>query len=113
MEQKKHYKNICRRYKENSIETRPQESYPVVGGRTTASKRDSICWTSLIPKGESISCWGVVVVESGSISIDRQTSRYASPKRSKGGSTFLPSNTEESSKESLTIDKILLKDFLE
>jgi hypothetical protein len=85
----------------------------MVGGRITASKRVSICWTSLIPKGESISCWGAVVVESGSISIDRQTSQYAIPKRRKGGSTFLPSDTEESSKESLTINKILLKDFFE
>jgi hypothetical protein len=46
----------------------------------------------------------------GSISIERETSRYISPRRSKGESAFPPSTTEESLRSSSAIDKAFLKE---
>jgi hypothetical protein len=73
----------------------------------------SILFTSLIPKLEFTRWGGSFVSAPGSISIARETSRYMSPKRRRGASTFPTSITLEPAKDFLKIDRASLKESLE
>ena len=84
--------------------------YLLSNGRLRLFSRLSIFCTSLIPKGE-LTKWLEtlpVVGASGSISIERQTSWYMSPRRSKGASIF-PPNDDKSLRSFFKINMLCWK----